>query len=225
MSLRPFSASGHPGLAATGGQNSGAVRDQLRSNSRAGGGAMDGSRPRTSDAMHMDRPVTGARMLGTRKNRHDGWRRMWDPELKAYFWVDTRTHSAQWHEPGTAAPLSHKAWDGKAAAVTERVEKVGLHLGLSQASWFPGVHITDFTAEESKSKVKRSVAMMLQKWNEKWGQMTKAFRELDIDKDGRLSQNTFRELDIVKDGRLSQSELRSALIRFNIGYTDALLDE
>ena len=140
-----------------------------------------------------------------------GWKQFFDHKSKSYYWLNTHNHSSQWQHP-VNQPRSREQveadWDGRKASVKLRKDKVGIVMGAAD-HWLP--RYANTTPDEqgpASLKTKQKVLAMIHRWAQKWDSITEAFRGMDIN----------------ANGEVSRSQLRTALIRFNVSYNDALLE-
>ena len=143
-----------------------------------------------------------------------GWKQMFDHKTLSYYWLNTRDHTSQWHHPHEAKPDTQVAWEefAKKAAVQVRKDKAGVMIGDADSFLpeYPAASPQKTGAgrgQPAALQTRQAVLAMLNRWANKWDKISEAFRGLDI-----------------KDGVISRSQLRTALIRFNVSYNDALLE-
>eukprot|EP00961_Rhodomonas_salina_P154692 2083662-Rhodomonas_salina.2 len=159
--------------------------------------------------------------------RIPGWRKLWDKEEKAWYWIDTNNdelartatqvngiirikHARESIEHGMERQRLSKLETRSECAHVQLGRRTGVAMGVAGDEWFPEYSQTKVEdADDTKLAYRRAIVMMLQKWAEKWDTLSHAFREMDVN----------------HDGDLSRAELATALIRFNIMHTDDLVEE
>jgi len=137
-----------------------------------------------------------------------GWKQFFDHSTLSYYWVNTHDHTSQWHHPSETLKQATAEWDGQKAEVKLRKDKAGIVIG-SADHWLSNYHSERPEMQGPDSLcTKQAVLAMMHRWSLKWDKINEAFRGMDV----------------KANGEVNRSQLRTALIRFNVSYNDALLE-
>ena len=155
------------------------------------------------------RAFAGPEGFGRTVKRLPGWRQYFDIKTHSFYWVNTRSHTSQYHSPDGKAEEQEERWtkldEKEMARKIFRKGRAEIVVGAAD-HWLPDYRKTAAESNiQDSMKAKQTLFAMLHRWSLRWDKILDAFKTMDL-----MAEVTY-------------SQLRSALIRFNVYYADDLL--